>query len=223
MKLLSEFIDFNKIQVITEDVVETSGGPVRHHVKLKGPFLEAETKNRNGRIYPLNLLVKEVARYVEQKIKTKRALGELDHPDSPQINLERVSHIIEDLKMEGNVGVGVACVLETPMGRIAETLIRAGVVLGMSTRGIGTLKDDIVEDGYQLLAIDAVADPSAPNAFVEGVLENKEYIMKGDQIVEVAVQQLKKDVDKKYNNRENSQDALRYMLKFINTIKNKRN
>ena len=164
--------------------------------------------------------MREVNDFVESKIKKNRSMGELDHPENPQINLERVSHIIESLEMKDNVGHGVAKLIDTPMGRIAKTLVDEGVIVGMSTRGVGSLDGEIVKEDYKLITVDIVADPSAPNCFVEGVLENKEFIIDGDRIVEVAVRNLQKKVDEKYNSNSMSNHVLRYMLDFIAEIKN---
>ena len=217
MKLICELMSFDNLQVIKEDV---EGKKI---CRLKGPFMEADTKNRNGRIYPLKLMEREVAKYNDEKISKGRSLGELDHPENPTINLERVSHIVESLVMDKNLVNGVARLLDTPMGRIARTLIDEKIVLGMSSRGVGNLSPDgIVEDGFCLLGIDIVCDPSAPSAFVEGVLENKEWIVQGDKIVEVAVQNLQKAVDKKYDPKSMSGDVLSYMMRFLKEIQQKK-
>lgn len=220
MKLLTEFVALDQLSVLVEE--SANGNDNEKIYRLKGPFLEAETKNRNGRIYPKELLVREVKRYNEEKISNHRAIGELDHPENPQINLERVSHIIESLVMDGNKGIGVARILDTPMGKIAKTLVKEGIILGMSTRGVGSLDGERVKEDFSLISIDAVADPSAASAFVEGVLENKDYILDGDQIVEVAVEKLKKEVDKKYSGKDLSEHTLRLLLGFINDIKSSR-
>jgi hypothetical protein len=219
-KLLTEFLSFDKIEVLTEKIENSE----EKTYKLKGPFLEAETKNKNGRIYSIDTLVREVKDFYETKILKKRSMGELDHPENPQINLERVSHIIEDLKMDGNTGIGVAKLIDTPMGRIAQTLVKEGVVVGMSTRGVGTLDGDRVKEDYKLITVDIVADPSAPNAFVEGVLENKNFIIgKDGEIVEEAIENLQKQVDQKYSGKDMSQLVLRYMMNFVREIRSKKN
>lgn len=215
MKLLCEFIEKGDLQILNE---------VKNDIKicrLKGPFLEAAVKNKNGRIYSEDIIIREVKKYNEEKISKKRSLGELDHPENPTINLERVSHVVESLVMEGNKGIGVARLMDTPMGRIARTLVDEGILLGMSTRGVGTLDGEMVKDDYFLIGVDIVCDPSAPSAFVEGVLENKEYIMNGDQIVEVAIQNLQKSVDKKYDPKSISNHVLRYMNNFLEEIQQK--
>jgi len=213
MKLLSEFISFDKLEVIKE---ENEG---KKSFRLSGPFLEAEIKNRNGRVYSRDILVREVNDFAENKIKKNRSMGELDHPENPQLNLDRVSHIIEKLEMDGNVGMGVARLIDTPMGRIAKTLVDEGIIVGMSTRGVGTLDGATVKEDYKLITVDIVADPSAPNCFVEGVLENKDYVIDGDQIVEIAVNNLRKKVDKKYDPKSISGHTLTYMLDFLDEIK----
>jgi len=217
-KLLTEFISFDKLEVIKE----TSEAGVKSY-RLRGPFLESSVKNKNGRIYSKEILVREVNDFVENKINKKRSMGELDHPENPAINLERVSHIIESLEMKDNVGHGVAKLIDTPMGRIAKTLVDEGVIVGMSTRGVGTLDGETVKEDYKLITVDIVADPSAPNCFVEGVLENREFVINGDQIVEIAIQNLQRKVDKKYDPKSMSNNVLSYMMEFINEIQQKIN
>jgi hypothetical protein len=219
MKLIREFVDMDLIEILKEDGIDTNGNKVKV-LKLKGPFLVADVRNKNNRIYPLPVIVREVKRFNEERIAKNRAVGTCDHEDSPQINLERISHIIESLVMEKNVGMGVARVIDTPTGRILKTLVNEGIILGMSSRGIGTLQEDgTVNDDFSMLSVDAVLDNSAPGCFVEGILENKEYIMNGDQIVEVAVQNLQKKVDKKYDVKSMSSEVLSYMLDFLGEIK----
>ena len=133
---------------------------------------------------------------MKERVATKRAMGELDHPPSPQINLDRVSHLVEDLAMDGGSAIGTAKLLDTPMGKTAQALLDGGVKLGVSSRGLGTLKGENVNDDYNLICIDIVGDPSAMNAYVDGIYENAEYIMDGDSIVERAVEELKKTLSK---------------------------
>jgi hypothetical protein len=211
MKLIVEHRDINEMEILTEEVGESK----QKVYKIKGPFLEAVTKNRNGRIYSQELIEREVNRYNQEKIKTKRSIGELDHPPTPTLNLERVSHIIESLEMDGNIGVGSARVLDTPMGKIASSLLSQGIKLGVSTRGVGSLQGSKVNDDYHLICVDLVADPSAPSAFVEGVLENKEYIIDGNMIVETAVIKL----EKKLSNGGNKV-VYEAMQNFLSDIKN---
>jgi hypothetical protein len=194
MKLLKEFVSFDKLEVLTEEVGETKEKVYR----LKGPFVEAVTKNKNGRIYPLKLMEREVKRFNEEKISKGRAVGELDHPETPQINLERVSHVIESLVMQENLGMGVARLLDTPMGKIGKSLVKEGIILGMSSRGIGELEGEMVKDGFSMITVDLIFDPSSPSAFVESVVENKEWILKNGNYIEVAaVQKLQKRTTKK--------------------------
>lgn len=218
MKLIKEYIDFKDLEVIKEDV-ETHGEKKKKW-KIRGPFLEAENKNRNGRIYSSDLLMREVKKYNEEKIKTNRSLGELNHPPSPEINLERVSHIIESLEMIDNRGIGVAKILETPVGKIAEALLSDGVILGMSTRGVGSLDGEKVQDDFQMIAVDIVAEPSARCAFVQGVMENAEWIFKNDEWIQVKVKALKEDVDKVHRSKSRfcKKDVSKETLKLLNSF-----
>lgn len=219
MKLLREFVSFSDLEVVSESV----DGSDKKNYFLKGPFLEANVKNRNGRKYMQETLDREVADFATTKIKTHRSMGELDHPPEPTINLDRVSHIITDLSMDGNVGYGVAKILDTPMGKIAKALVDDGVQLGMSTRGVGSLDGDMVKDDYKLITVDIVADPSAPSAFVEGILENKNYIIdECGSVVECAIAELKERVDKRYrpnfNKEQFSSEVLSYLDEFLKSI-----
>ena len=223
MKLLTEFIEFKDLDVVKESV-EVDGEQKKQYY-LKGPFLEADVLNRNGRKYMKETLVREVKKFYETKISKNRSVGELDHPPDPTVNLDRVSHVITDLQMKDNVGYGIARLLETPKGRLAKVLVDEGILLGMSTRGVGSLDGEFVKDDYNLITVDIVADPSAPSAFVEGVLENKEFIIgKDGEIVEKAIEMLQKKVDNKsnkYSRKDVSKLTLQYMLEFVDTIKAK--
>ena len=173
MKLIREEIE--TVQVITE---ENNGKKTFH---ITGPFLQGDIKNRNGRIYESKILAKEVQRYNESYISKNRAMGELGHPDGPTVNLDRVSHKITSLKQEGSNFIGKAKILETPMGRIAGALLNDGVTLGVSSRGMGSLVNRngtnyVGEDFMLATAADIVADPSAPDAFVQGIMEGKEWV-----------------------------------------------
>ena len=192
-QLLTEFVDMNSLSIITERA-EGTHDPI---YKIKGIMLQAEAKNKNGRMYPLAILEKEVKRYSDEKIKTRRAMGQLEHCQDPQIHLDRVSHLIEDLHMEGNDGFGTAKLIDTPMGRIAMTLVKENILLGMSTRGVGTMESNgTVNPDYQIAAIDLIADPSAPKAFVEGIVESKNWIIGPDgMFIEAAISSMKKAVD----------------------------
>lgn len=211
MKLLSEAISHELIEFLLEDV------DGRKKYKIKGPFLQAEVKNRNGRTYSRELIEREVIAFVENKVNTGRALGELDHPPSPQTNLDRVSHVIEKLEMKNNNAIGVARILsETPCGRIAESLLKEGISLGVSSRGVGQVdKDNNVSESYKLITIDIVADPSAPNAYVDGILENKEYIISGDSIIEKSILDLKNSLD----NKGRSKEIKDILFNFLNSLK----
>jgi hypothetical protein len=166
---------------------------------IEGPFLQADIKNRNGRIYPLNTLTKEVTRYHKELVRENRALGELGHPDSPTINLPLVSHRITELTQDGKNFNGRAKVLDTPNGKIVKSLIDEGVRLGVSSRGVGSLHNspegDVVgEDFYLSTAADIVADPSAPHAFVRGVMENKEWVWNNGTLCEAAIAALHREL-----------------------------
>ena len=167
---------------------------------IEGIFLQAELKNRNGRMYPLKTLAREVAKYDESYIQKGRALGELGHPDGPSINLDRVSHKIMSLKEDGNNFIGKAKLLDTPMGSIAKNLLDEGVRLGVSSRGMGSIRKEdncnVVMDDFMLAtAADIVADPSAPDAFVDGIMEGKEWIWDNGILKESAVAEIKQEID----------------------------
>ena len=173
MKLITEQIE--DVQVITE------GTGADKKLYIEGVFLQSELKNRNGRVYPFQVLEREVNRYNEEYVKTKRALGELGHPDGPTVNLDRVSHRITELRSEGNNFMGKAQILDTPMGKIAKSLLGEGVQLGGSSRGMGSIdrREDtsyVMDDFMLATAADIVADPSAPDAFVNGIMEGKEWV-----------------------------------------------
>ena len=167
---------------------------------IEGVFLQSEIENKNGRKYPFKTLEREVAKYDESYIRKGRALGELGHPDGPSINLDKVSHKIQSLKAEGNNFIGRAKILDTPMGNIAKNLLDEGVRLGVSSRGMGSLRKEgntnIVQDDFMLAtAADIVADPSAPDAFVDGIMEGKEWVWDNGILKESAVAQLKQEID----------------------------
>jgi|TARA_Y100000289_G_scaffold1787_1_gene1686 hypothetical protein len=167
---------------------------------IEGVFLQAELKNRNGRMYPLRTLSREVAKYDENYIQKGRALGELGHPDGPSINLDRVSHKIMSLKEDGNNFIGKAKLLDTPMGSIAKNLLDEGVRLGVSSRGMGSIRKEencnVVMDDFMLAtAADIVADPSAPDAFVDGIMEGKEWVWDNGILKESAVAEIKTEID----------------------------
>lgn len=175
MKLITEVNE--QVRYITE---EKEG---KKNLYIEGVFLQSNLKNRNGRMYPAEIMEKEVTRYMKEAVESRRAFGELGHPDGPAINLDRVSHIITELRRDGDNWVGKAKITDTPMGKIAQGLIESGGQLGVSSRGLGSLKENrdgvqVVQDDFHLAtAADIVADPSAPDAFVRGIMENKEWVI----------------------------------------------
>jgi hypothetical protein len=184
MKLITETIETVKMFTEEKNGVKT--------LYIHGPFLVAEVKNRNNRMYETSTLAKEVNRYNDEYVTKNRAFGELGHPDSPSINLDRVSHLITSLKQEGNQWIGKAKILETPMGKIAKSLMEGGATLGVSSRGMGSLKEvngvNMVQDDYYLAtAADIVADPSAPGAFVQGIMEGKEWVWDNGVVKELNI------------------------------------
>jgi len=193
MKLITETIE--DVQILTE---ENNG---KKDYKIKGVFMQADIKNRNGRIYPVETLAKEVRRYTKEFIEKKRAFGELGHPDGPTVNLERVSHMITSLKPEGKNFIGEAKVMDTPYGKIVKNLIDEGAVLGVSSRGMGSIQQQggrnlVGKDFYLATAADIVADPSAPDAFVEGIMEGKEWVWDNGVLKSVTVEQYKSEIEK---------------------------
>ena len=194
MKLISEHLD--QIEFITED--DSEG---KKNYKIKGVFMEADVKNRNNRMYPMQVLEKEVKRYNKEYVQQKRAFGELGHPDGPTVNLERVSHMITKLYPDGKQFVGEAKVMDTPYGKIVKNLIDEGAKLGVSSRGMGSLEPrrdmHIVKDDFYLAtAADIVADPSAPNAFVEGIMEGKEWVWDNGIVKEVDIAKYRAELRK---------------------------
>ena len=193
MKLITE--EISTVKFITE------GKGAKKKMYIEGVFLQGDLKNRNGRMYPVQTLAKEVGRYNESFVQKGRALGELGHPDGPTVNLDRVSHKITSLRQEGNNFMGKAQLLDTPMGKIAKSLIGEGVTLGVSSRGVGSLKEDrdgckvVGEDFMLATAADIVADPSAPDAFVSGIMEGKEWIWEGGILREQQAAQIQKRIN----------------------------
>ena len=193
MKLITE--EISSVKFITE------GKGAKKKMYIEGVFLQGDIKNRNGRMYPVATLAKEVGRYNESFVQKGRALGELGHPEGPTVNLDRVSHKITSLRQEGNNFIGKAQLLETPMGKIAKSLISEGVTLGVSSRGVGSLKEDnkgckvVGEDFMLATAADIVADPSAPDAFVSGIMEGKEWVWEGGILREQLAQKTEKRIN----------------------------
>ena len=194
MKLISEHLD--TIEFITED--DADG---KKAYKIRGVFMEADIKNRNNRMYPMNVLEKEVSRYNKEYVQQNRAFGELGHPDGPTVNLERVSHMITKLYPDGKQFVGEAKVMDTPYGKIVKNLIDEGAKLGVSSRGMGSLEPQrdmhvVKDDFYLATAADIVADPSAPNAFVEGIMEGKEWVWDNGIVKEVDIAKYRAELRK---------------------------
>ena len=194
MKLITETIE--NIEVLTED--KANG---KKDYKIRGVFMQADIKNRNGRVYPVDTLAKEVKRYTNEFINKKRAFGELGHPDGPTVNLERVSHMITSLKPEGKNFIGEAKVMDTPYGKIVKNLIDEGAQLGVSSRGMGSIQQSqgrnvVGKDFYLATAADIVADPSAPDAFVEGIMEGKEWVWDNGILKSMEVEQYKEEIER---------------------------
>jgi len=216
MKLIREEIEN------VDFIVEERNG--KKNLFIEGIFLMGEIANRNGRMYPMNVLRKEVQRYNENHIQSGRALGELGHPDGPTVNLDRVSHKIVSLREEGNNFIGKAKVLSTPMGKIAKSLIEEGVKLGVSSRGIGSLKStregvNIVGDDFMLsTAADIVADPSAPDAFVEGIMEGKDWIWDGGILREQEAKKTYKTINTLVTTKQLDEQKLDLFNNFLNNL-----
>ena len=214
LKLISEAIE--DVQFVTED----KDG--KKNYKLKGIFMQADVKNRNGRVYPSEVLEKEVAKYNKNFIREKRAFGELGHPDGPTVNLERVSHMITSLHPDGKNFIGEAKVMDTPMGKIVKNLMDEGAKLGVSSRGMGSLEQRnganyVKDDFYLATAADIVADPSAPNAFVEGIMEGKEWVWDHGNIVEAELAEMKTRFDVKKRQKQANIEALEF-AKFLKML-----
>ena len=213
MKLITE--EINSVEFIVEEI---NG---KKSMFIEGIFLQGNQKNRNGRVYRTDTLAREVGRYNEQYVNNGRALGELGHPDGPAVNLDRVSHKIISLTQEGNNFIGKAKLLETPMGKIAKSLVAEGVTLGVSSRGIGSLTE--TKEGYKLVgedfmlstAADIVADPSAPDAFVQGIMEGKEWVMCGGILKEQQVEDARSTINKLVTSRELQEKKLNLFTDFF--------
>jgi|TARA_B100001964_G_scaffold219588_1_gene261802 hypothetical protein len=215
VKLFSESIE--DVEYICEE--KESG---KKNYKIRGIFMQADVKNRNGRIYPLDVLQKEVAKYNKNFIQQKRAFGELGHPEGPTVNLERVSHMITSLAPDGKNFLGEAKILETPMGKIVKNLMDEGAKLGVSSRGMGSLDQKkganyVRDDFYLATAADIVADPSAPNAFVEGIMEGKEWIWNNGALIEAELVELRQKFDVKNRQRDAKVEALEF-AKFLKKL-----
>ena len=210
VKLFSESVE--EVEYITEE--KESG---KKDYKIRGIFMQADIKNRNGRVYPMEILNKEVTKYNKNFIKENRAFGELGHPDGPTVNLERVSHMITSLTPDGKNFIGEAKIMSTPMGEIVKNLMDEGAKLGVSSRGMGSLDQRnganyVRDDFYLATAADIVADPSAPNAFVEGVMEGKEWVWNHGALIEAHVAELRKEFDVKKHKRQANKEALEFAI-----------
>ena len=215
LKLFSEAVEDAEL-LIEED---EKGGK---NYKIRGIFMQADIKNRNGRVYPMEVLQKEVAKYNKNFINEKRAFGELGHPDGPTVNLERVSHMITNLHPDGKNFLGEAKIMDTPMGKIVKNLMDEGAKLGVSSRGMGSLDQRkganyVRDDFYLATAADIVADPSAPNAFVEGIMEGKEWIWDNGVIKEAEIAEIKHRFDVKKRQKQANLEALEF-AKFLKKL-----
>jgi hypothetical protein len=216
MKLFTELNE--EVKVLTE---ETEDG--KKNFFIEGIFMQAEQKNRNGRMYPVGVLQKEATRYIKEYVDKNRAYGELGHPDGPTINLERVSHMIKELRQEGNDFYGKAKIMDTPYGNIVKNLMGEGACLGVSTRGMGSLveRNDgvkvVKDDFYLATAADIVADPSAPDAFVRGIMEGKEWIWDNGIIKEVQIAEYKETI-KKTSKKDLEENMIKTFADFLSKL-----
>ena len=216
------------MKLITEEISDvkfiTEGKGSKKKMYIEGVFLQGDLKNRNGRMYPVQTLAKEVNRYNEACVAKGRALGELGHPDGPTVNLDRVSHKITSLRQEGNNFVGKAQLLETPMGKIAKSLLDEGVTLGVSSRGVGSLRESsngckvVGEDFMLATAADIVADPSAPDAFVSGIMEGKEWVWEGGILREQLASQTKKHINTLVDQKVLEEHKLNLFNEFLSNL-----
>tara|TARA_B100000287_G_scaffold351403_1_gene340501 strand:+ start:817 stop:1467 length:651 start_codon:yes stop_codon:yes gene_type:complete len=216
MKLITETIEDIK-------VLEESTKSGKKNLYIEGTFLQGNLKNRNGRYYPINTLEREVNKYNESFVKSGRALGELGHPDGPTVNLDRVSHLITSLVREDTNFRGKARILDTPMGNIAKNLLGEGVKLGVSSRGIGSLKEEdgckVVADDFILAtAADIVADPSAPDAFVDGIMEGKEWVWQNGAILESDLERVQKSLNNAPSRKVLEERKLSAFSQFLGTL-----
>ena len=216
MKLITEHID-SGIEYIVE--ANDKGGK---NVFIEGVFMQADKPNRNGRVYPKGIMESAVGKYFNEQVKTGRAVGELNHPDGPTINLDKVSHRITDLRFEGSNVIGKALILDTPMGKIVKGLVEGGVKLGVSSRGMGSLERregvNYVKDDFVLSTVDIVQDPSAPEAFVNGIMEGVEYFFEGNKLVAIQAEKYQ-SAFKKMSTKELAEQQAYYFKKFLDDIK----
>jgi hypothetical protein len=218
MKLISEYTE-NNIEVI----IEANENGKKKYI-IEGVFAQAETKNRNGRIYPMAVMEKAVGKYVGDQVSKGRAVGELNHPEGPTVNLDKVSHKIESLDLKGNDVVGRATILETPMGQIVKGLLDGQVQLGVSTRGMGSLQNNgaamVVKPDFILNAVDIVQDPSAPSAFVNGVMEGVEWVWNNGIIEPQAIEMMETEI-KKAPRADLYETQVREFKNFLSLLKSK--
>ncbi len=217
MRLISEnFVD--NVEYITEQDEKTG----KKNYKLKGVFMQSEIKNRNGRVYPFEVLDKEVKRYNKEFIEQNRAYGELGHPDGPTVNLDKVSHMVTSLQPDGKNFIGEAKVMSTPMGNIVKNIMDDGGKLAVSSRGMGSLEQKnganyVKDDFYLATAADIVADPSAPNAFVDGIMEGKEWVWNNGLLQEQEVAEIKNEMERNIRSRKANYQALAF-AKFLKKL-----
>jgi hypothetical protein len=204
------FAEVNETVNIVEEVLDEATG--KKNLYIEGVFMQSNVKNRNGRVYPTEVLDKEVARYTQEYVEKKRAFGELGHPQGPTINLERVSHLITDLKKDGDNYIGKAKIMDSPYGQIVKGLIGEGAQLGVSSRGMGTLKpnrdgvNEVQKDFYLATAADIVADPSAPDAFVNGIMEGVEWVWDNGALRAVDLEQIKEQIENDTESRRSKEE-----------------
>ena len=219
MKLISEFAE-NDIEFITEQDKKTG----KKGYKIRGIFAQAEKKNRNGRIYPMPIIEKAVNKYDTEQVQKGRAVGELNHPEGPTVNLDKVSHKINKLEFQGNDVVGEASILETPMGQVVKGLLDGGVTFGVSTRGMGSLsqRNDamVVNDDYILNAVDIVQDPSAPGAFVNGIMEGVEWVWNNGIVEAQTIEKMETEI-KKAPRANLYETEVREFKNFLSILKSK--
>ena len=216
MRLIKEFNE--SIPYLTEE----TKNPNKPNVFIEGVFLQSDLKNKNGRVYPKEIMQREVQRYVNENVKTKRAYGELGHPDGPTVNLDRVSHMITDLREDGNNWIGKAKIMDTPMGRIVKELISEGAQLGVSSRGLGSLKErnginEVQGDFMLATAADIVADPSAPDAFVSGIMEGKEWVFVNGKWTEQDIEEAQNTISRA-NIRDLEEEKMQVFSNFLDKL-----
>ena len=217
MKLIAEYTE-NHLEVICE-----ANEKGERKYTIEGVFAQADKKNRNGRVYPKQIMESAVGKYVKEQVSQKRAVGELNHPDGPTVNLDKVSHLITDLRFEGNDVVGKASILDTPMGKIVQGLLDGGVRLGVSTRGMGSLEQRndamYVKEDFMLNAVDIVQDPSAPNAFVNGVMEGVEWVWNNGIIEPQVIERVETEI-KRAPSKRLYETQVREFKNFLSSLKN---